>query len=375
MKCENILLEICVIAIAATLFTTGCPGKLINKSYYDRELDVKSNIHEIQIALERYAVDTGGVYPNFLIGAERDNNIISNHLSMDNNGVSVFPEHGITPWALAYNLESEKSMVWTSVDPLIAGGYISEYPVNPFTRECGEKFKAEGIDLETETGIFPYAGLKGDKMFDLGFGWGDTPQTDYFILADDELTEEREARISGGTRFSDPDLDAPGNFYYHPIFSDLIPVYYHYAAQYDVVNNGPSDWETSVGIREHKVFGYCLYGYGAPGPQGAVKGGGLDYFNRMPLRAHLPEDSKIDTFLPDGTVLDTSVNFGEQQERVETTGYPGQEYDPWTTLFADGINPANPSSISPLHSGDDGITDWVIIEVNSGVSMGNDITK
>jgi hypothetical protein len=64
------------------------------------------------------------------------------------------------------------------------------------------------------------------------------------------------------------------------------------------------------------------------------------------------------------------------QARVETTGYPSQEYDPWTAAYADGINPRNPGEIETFHkSGADGVLDWVIIEVSSGVDIKSDTVK
>jgi len=366
MKVDNIVLVFSIFAIAAMLITSGCPSALIIKSNSEREAEVKSNIHEIQIALERYAVDTGGIYPTFLVGAEKDSNIIFSSMSLSGNGVSQFPEHGVTPFAMSYH-ESGEPLMWITSDPLIHFGYLSEYPTNPFATECAQRFTAESVDAESQIGIFPYAGIRGDKMFDLGFGWGDTPQTDFVIFGEFELQETREARISGGTIFADPDLDAPGNFYYHPIFVDLIPVYYHYAAQYDVIHNGPSDWSwNGREISEHRVIAYNLFGYGAPGFSSGPEEGGFDYFSRMPLRTHLPTKGSIDGFLPDGLILNSSVGYGEPQDLLETTGYHSLEFDPWANLFSDGIDPSNPSAIPLEKSGPDGVNDWVLIEVASG---------
>jgi len=64
------------------------------------------------------------------------------------------------------------------------------------------------------------------------------------------------------------------------------------------------------------------------------------------------------------------------QARGESTGYPSQEYDPWTDAFADGINPQKPNTIDEFHkSGADGVLDWVIIEVSSGVDIKSDTVK
>jgi len=232
--------------------------------------------------------------------------------------------------------------------------------------------------------------MHGDKMFDLGFGWGDTPQTD-FVLYTAEWGEEREAQGSGGTVFSDPDLDAPGNFYYHPVFADLVPVYFHYAAKYVEVFMVSCVRNTEFGVLSDEVTGYMLYGYGAPGHRGSLDEGGLDYFNRMPLKNDLPnyldkdlqeEPNLILDFIGMGRPLDSAVGAGGQlsgnplQEFVESTGYPSQEFDPWTGSFADGIHPDNPGVILEYRkSGADGVLDWVIIEVSSGVDVKSDTVK
>jgi hypothetical protein len=242
-------------------------------------------------------------------------------------------------------------------------------------------WNSSSINNTGMTGVYPYGGLHGDKMFDLGFGWGDTPCTD-FVLYTTEAIEEQEAQGDPNV-YSDPDLDSPGNFYYHPIFNDLIPVYFHYAANYGAVHMAINDW-SNYGILSDEVAGYMLYGYGAAGDRDSLVEGGLDYFNRMPVRDNLPDHgdgtpNKIATFpVP---VLYTEVGAGgagtgSLQERVETTGYPSQEYDPWTAAYADGINPNTPGEIDTFRkSGADGVLDWVIIEVSSGVDIKSDTVK
>lgn len=369
------LIELLVVIVIIGILAAIALPNFIKARNKAREAEVKSNIHAIQIALERYAVDTGGVYPPFLVGAERNSNIIKMSIDLAGNGVSQFPVHGNTPFcktadpAMAIGPYGERMLM----DPLIQFGYLSEFPVNPFARRDTGMWNTSSINQTGMTGVYPYGGEHGDKMFDLGFGWGDTPETD-FVLYTTESIEEAEAQGSD-TVFSDPDLDSPGNFYYHPIFNDLIPVYFHYAANYGAVHLGMQDW-SNIGITSDETAGYLLYGYGAAGDRDSLVEGGLDYFNRMPERTDLPDESEIPDFLG-GDILDTSVGAGGGlQERVETTGYPSQEYDPWTASFADGINPQEPGVIDQYRkSGADGVLDWVIIEVSSGVDIKSDTQK
>jgi hypothetical protein len=94
----------------------------------------------------------------------------------------------------------------------------------------------------------------------------------------------------------------------------------------------------------------------------------------MPERTDLPAKADVlANFI--SVVLDTSVG-GANQQRVETTGYPSQEFDPWTGAYADGINPNDPGVIDQYHkSGADGVLDWVIIEVTSGTDIKSDTVK
>ena len=335
-----------------------------------REAEVKSNIHAIQIALERYAVDSGGIYPTFLVGGERAGNILTSYRDHKGNGISVFPKDGITPFARTAeeNLAVADDGQRFLMDPLIQFGYMADYPVNPFARRDTGMFNSLDVHGLGLPGIYPYGGEHGDIMFDLGFGWGDTPQTD-FMLYPDESIREQAAADSGGEIVCDPDMDAPGNFYYHPIFQDLVPVYFHYAAKYRVVEGEDFD-ASSLGITSHYAYGYYLYGYSRGGSSDSSILGGLDFFDRMPDRNNLPEAAHfLEEFIP-GKVLDSSAMV-DYQVRVETTGYPRHEYDPWTGLFADGINPQDPGENSDQKSGPDGYLDWVIIEVTSGVAYHN----
>lgn len=377
------LIELLVVIVIIGILAAIALPNFIKARNKAREAEVKSNVHAIQIALERYAVDTGGVYPPFMIGAERDDNIINCSIKLGSNGVSSFPVHGMTPFAKTAtpDLAIGPEYLRITMDPMIQFGYLAEFPTNPFARRDVGMWNSSSINNTGMTGVYPYGGLHGDKMFDLGFGWGDTPETDY-VLYTTEKIEEDEADGDDNV-FSDPDMDSPGNFYYHPIFNDLIPVYFHYAANYGAVHLGMRDW-ANYGIMSDEVAGYMLYGYGAAGDRDSLVEGGLDYFNRMPARDNLPDHgngdpNKIDNFngVP---VLYSEVGAGgidsRLQARVETTGYPSQEYDPWTAAYADGINPQEPGEIDTYHkSGADGVLDWVIIEVSSGVDIKSDTVK
>jgi len=369
------LIELLVVIVIIGILAAIALPNFIKARNKAREAEVKSNVHAIQIALERYAVDSGGVYPTFLVGAERDSNIIKCSIDLRTNGVSQFPVDRQTPFCKTADYSKQvdaQEHIRITMDPMIQFGYLSEYPTNPFARRDTGMWNSNSIGGTGMTGVYPYGGAHGDKMFDLGFGWGDTPQTDY-VLYTTESMEENQASSDPTHVFSDPDNDSPGNFYYHPIFNDLIPVYFHYALNYLAVAEQGAVNHSDLGITTDEAAGYLLYGYGAAGDRDSLVEGGLDYFNRMPLN-HQPTSGMIPTFLDH--VLDSSVGVSGIQALGETTGYASSEYDPWNDAFADGINPQQPNIIDQFHkSGADGVLDWVIIEVSSGVDVKSDTVK
>ncbi len=76
-----------------------------------REAEVKYNCHEIQLALEKYALYNGLQYPSYLFGGDKD----SWDPDSERACQAILQPHRKPP-----------------VDPLIAGGYLSSYPRNPF---------------------------------------------------------------------------------------------------------------------------------------------------------------------------------------------------------------------------------------------------
>lgn len=355
-------IELTVTLTLMAIILVFCLPSFVRANVNEREEEVKANIHTIQIALERYAVDSGGYYPLFMIGAERDSNIIMNFSNMRDNYTATWPTYGMTPFCkvTGYNGATGITRIRQMVDPLIQWGYLSEFPVNPFARPDNGLWNSSSDGNTGATGVYPYGGFHGDKMFDLGFGWGDTPQTDFILYTTESIDE------SAGD--SDPDLDAPGNLYYHPIFEDLAPVYVHYAANYGAVHLGMGNV-----VRNNDVVGYYLYGYGAPAHRDSFEKLGMDYFNRMPASHWMPQGSLGEYQINIGINLNSTAGAANQA-RVEATGYPAAEYDPWTGASPMGTNQMRTEpEKNPLISGPDGINDWVIIEVTSGFEFDSNI--
>lgn len=381
------LIELLVVIVIIGILAAIALPNFIKARNKAREAEVKSNIHSIQLALERYATDSGGVYPPFLTGGERKSNILwcaidnwkdSSHFDTASfpyqqiAGSGVYPK-GMTPYAVVAPKDIDGNLTGPygpghdalDGDALLIYGYLAQYPKNPFARKDSGLWNATAIGGTDMTGIFPFGGLHGEKMFDLGFGWGDAPQSD-FVLYTTETLEENDPDI-----VADPDLDSPGNFYYHPMFSDGVPVYFH--TQHLLASiQGTA---TAQGIMGEDVMGFYLYGYGAPGDRDSLVEGGQDLFNRIPANCITgnPADPFPDSSRTFGTLPLHHVGGGGQS-RVQTTGYNSSEYDPFTGAYPDGINPRDPEDLT-FKSGSDGVQDWVVIVVAAGSDCAPDYVR
>ena len=376
------LIELLVVIVIIGILAAIALPNFIKARNKAREAEVKSNVHSIQIALERYAVDTGGVYPAFLAGAEAEYNVIRVHFFEPQWDAAAKVYNGASPFAKQENAPAAQQECFITMDPLIQFAYLAEYPVNPFAKRDSGMWNASFIGGTAMTGRFPYGGFHGDKMFDLGFGWGDTPQTDFVLYTTESFEENLDTGSEDSPIKADPDLDAPGNFYYHPIFADMLPVYVHYVGNYNAVYGDVAAGQTfsGYGITGDEAVGYYLYGYGQSGDRDSNIEKGLDIFNRMPATSGQGDMAKFVNIatigLPDmgGTNFLDSTAGTDNQKRAETSGYPSGEFDPWTWAFPDGINAMDPSEQN-LKSGADGILDWCIIEVSGGVDVKSDTVK
>jgi len=100
-----------VITIIGILAAIALPNYIKAKDKA-KEAEVKANCHTIQIALERYATDHSGAYPNYILGG-------------DTRG---WDEHSGCRAITAPTTEDTKP----SRDSLIAFAYVYSYPHNPF---------------------------------------------------------------------------------------------------------------------------------------------------------------------------------------------------------------------------------------------------
>jgi len=138
-KLPGFLAELAVIATIVFLFSTSSSCVLgVASRDRAREAETKANLHTIQIALERYAIDHSGAYPNYIMGG-------------DMRGWD--PKHGCR--AITEAAEDKRP----PEDPLIKYAYMNSYPTNPFVDSASEK-----ADLIAQTGSGGTEGY-GDVRF------------------------------------------------------------------------------------------------------------------------------------------------------------------------------------------------------------------
>jgi prepilin-type N-terminal cleavage/methylation domain-containing protein len=119
------LIELLVVIVIIGILAAMALPNFIKAREKAKEAEVKSNIHSIQIALERYAVDTGGFYPFILYGGDITDTFVKLGAPVNpDTGESYYQppeEPGYQPYAGDYDI-------------LIQAGYLAQYPTNPFQR-------------------------------------------------------------------------------------------------------------------------------------------------------------------------------------------------------------------------------------------------
>lgn len=112
------LIELLVIVVLlGIILSVGC-SRYITFREDENGNEVKANIHTIQIVLERYAVDSGGIYPLILYGGDRTDSFTT-RTSPDYKDSTGKMQSGISEFN-------------GDVDVLLEYGYLAKYPVNPF---------------------------------------------------------------------------------------------------------------------------------------------------------------------------------------------------------------------------------------------------
>ena len=112
------LIELLVVIVIIGILAAIALPNYIKVKEKAKEAEVKANLHNVQLSVERFAVDTGGTYPQYLIGGEPKVATIVTSTSSANafqNIQECDPRENVS-------------------DPLLRRGYLDAYPRNPFTK-------------------------------------------------------------------------------------------------------------------------------------------------------------------------------------------------------------------------------------------------
>ena len=165
-----------VIVIIGILVAIALPNfiKIKDKA---REAEVKQNLHAIQLALERYAVDSpASDYPLFMMGGDWSDTMVVWQSWMDTQGMDY--------QTLITN--QDRRDLWQPApqwmgDALVMESYMPGYPGNPFTKAKSETLVPKLHHTYSSPAAAPWdravGGLGGDKMVEI-FGPVNGPNSD-----------------------------------------------------------------------------------------------------------------------------------------------------------------------------------------------------
>lgn len=247
-----------------------------------REAEVKSNLHDIQMAVERFAVDSGGFYPYILYGGDETDTFasIKAPLNPDTDQTYYYPPE-----------DPDYKGFRDDVDVLIQNGYLSAYPENPFMDEMSGnriltdpanngfgplEFMPE-VNFKSRTNIWatPFdrgttyvrrlvGGANGNLMWDVSEGQRHAPWPVILVPDPDPhwtgyinpaVTDSDKIRkfYAGAQGYQFP--LTPGNFYYYAIFDKL--------ASYSMFVYEGDSIDIDQPVTGHAI-GYNICAYGAP---------------------------------------------------------------------------------------------------------------
>jgi len=128
------LIELLVVIVIIGILAAIALPNYIKVKEKAKEAEVKANLHNVQLSVERFAVDTEGAYPQYLIGGE------PKYAALVTPGSSANAFQNITACSPIEGVS----------DPLLRKGYIDSYPRNPFTRN-GVAIHQVQVTLPTAT--------------------------------------------------------------------------------------------------------------------------------------------------------------------------------------------------------------------------------
>ena len=177
------LIELLVVIVIIGILAAIALPNYIKVKEKAKEAEVKSNLHNVQLSVERFAVDTEGAYPNYLIGGEAKyagNVYLGSSANAFTDVQECNPLEGVS-------------------DALLRRGYVDAYPRNPFVRT--------GIAIHQVQTNLP-SSINGDDPLrndfedgeDLGTRFGPYCTTMGSVLADPRYEEWLFVNPTNGTQ-------------------------------------------------------------------------------------------------------------------------------------------------------------------------------
>jgi len=350
------LIELLVVIVIIGILVAIALPNFIKVKDKAKEAEVKQNLHAIQLAVERYATDEDGNYPYFLYGGTALFNIGVVSYFQPGDGNTAYPwidspvhnpfdmfwHHTNTwdyeqagDWGNLVNPQAASQLKAAFGDSLAFEGFMPKYPKNPF--QTARKAQLFGLDaLQTQWNkLACVGGDDGTKMWDLGYGMGELPMLQQF------------------SNDKDGSLAYPGNFYYHPRFSDGVTSSGHFGYQSgdnpSGTNYNDGSWVPDLEplndarqVSSLDVAAYDLIAVGSPRTKG--------------------QD------------LDNSVSLQAGSDNFWRTGYVtlGQERNPWVRAADyDNVQDFDERPYS------DSVPDFYIIHLSSGLDkkVGNPLDQ
>lgn len=239
------LIELLVVIVIIGILAAIALPNYIKVKDKAKEAEVKSNLHNIQLSVERFAVDTGGFYPEYLIGGQ---------------GKYSRPVPGATqnPFVDVREVDDRTFLS----DPLLRKGYMESYPKNPFATNgyAIHRFQEDNNSDPLRNGPTNESRVQGTRFGPFCTTMGSV-LADYrferYVVIDRTTGQQRTffTRANHEYRFWDlwrtnkPNPFLPGEFFY----KSAGPVVVASGASF-----GPNDRVVPTSIEQ-----YMLGGYGA----------------------------------------------------------------------------------------------------------------
>ena len=321
------LIELLVVIVIIGILAAMALPNFVKAREKAKEAEVKSNIHSIQIALERYAVDTGGSYPVILYGGDPTDTFSTYRSYIDFPPID-FPDYP-APW--------EPGGFNGDIDSLLEFGYLAQYPQNPFYRSrnvdkygkiitnSGENGFEQGLEFSlgrVNIWALPHdrsreyirrevGGEHGNLMWEISEGQRHAPWPIIIVPEPDVpspygfINPDPGTFLQNATNYRD-DYQfwlTPGNFYYYALFDGVGC----YSSFVDIDGDGQGNIEFPI---QGAVIGFKLCGYGT------IWNPGLDYYN---LFGDFQERSLFTLNDPSGginSILDIYVGPDDRRDGV-----------------------------------------------------------